>query len=66
MSYKCEVRINTKGIKFSVWQQEGKVYQNGRFDLPEILVDYGDSVTGHRQADAYIFGMVELANILNK
>ena len=66
MDYKHETVIKIKEVEFKVWQEEGYVYQSGRFDLPEVLGSYGNTPSGKREAGAYIMGMVDLARYLTK
>jgi len=65
MSYKTEIIIEVKGMEFKLWQEEGYVYQSGRFELPEVLQSFGNTPSGRREAGAYIAGIYDLAKWLN-
>jgi len=52
---------------FDVWTDlKGKVYQSGRFSLPEVLEDFGDTQVGRFEAGAFIQGMLKAVEILKR
>lgn len=53
-----------RAVSFEIWNEKGKVRQNGRFSLPEYLVEFSDTKVGRLEAGAFISGMLEMQRII--
>lgn len=58
--------ISYVGVTFKVWQEKGKVFQEGHPSLPYQLGEFGKTKSGQSQAEAFIAGMKQLANMPKK
>lgn len=56
--------IDYGGNPFQIWNENGKVRQNGRFHLPQYLARFSDTKRGREQAGAYIAGMLMMQRIM--
>lgn len=57
--------IDCDGLKpFQIWNDKGKVRQNGRLMLPEFLAEFNNDRSGRLQAGAYISGILAMQRIM--
>ncbi len=54
-------QLKVKNLNTRIWNENGIVKQSGCFNLPEVLAEFKEI----HEAEAYINGMLDLANILS-